>query len=96
MVTKEAKTEKEKNDWKDKNKTDLYKECLKDGHEVRVIMAGWSSIVLYCLTCETVWKVTLVKDSRVYASGVKGIVSEGISAEVEKIRGVKTNEGVKG
>lgn len=83
MVRATGQEAKQVNDWQGKNSSDLYKECIKEKHDVRVVMSGWSNTVLYCLDCGKVWKMS---GSRLSVSSEGGIVSEGLVALIKEIK----------
>ena len=71
------------NAWQKRNLSDLYKECIKEKHDVRVVMSGWSSTVVYCKNCGKVWKLAVVS---LTGCGEDGIVSEGLIALIKEIK----------
>lgn len=84
-MVKETKT-KETNDWRYAKFVDLYHECMEQKHDVRLVSAGWSSSVMYCLSCRKVWKLALTAGCRLSVSDEKGIRSPVLLDKIKELK----------
>ena len=78
----------EKNEWVEKKQGDLYAECARQKHDLRVLFTRIDSIVVYCVDCDLVWKLVYVtKTAKLEACEVSLIKTEGLLRGVEEIKG---------
>lgn len=74
------------NKWEVKHYVDLYKECLKPEHDVRVLGTGWGSQLMYCVNCDKVWWLKCGYGTKLSVIDAGSVVSEGLRVMVDGLR----------
>lgn len=64
--------------WKYEYKSNLWSDCMSEGHNPVAVAVGGSSITLYCCECKKVWRVA--------TAGKLWSISEGDLSSIEDCR----------
>lgn len=80
----EVNQERVKNDWVYQRLTQIYHDCLVEGHMVVVIIWGQMNVVMHCRDCKRVWKLTYGRRAELMSLDDDKIETEGLRSAVER------------